>query len=267
MRIWQSVLSFFGLRLAKSSTYSFLVEELNKFEEAKNEIKFMIAILHSDYSSDAKVEALGLRAKSKSQMYQDLIVLLETGFKKSGYFVEFGATDGVTLSNTFLLEKNYGWTGILAEPGKTWIEDLRKNRDCGISDYCVWSSSGEQLMFNDTLSPELSTLDQFSSYDALRTARTYGRKYTVNTVSLEDLLLKFDAPLYIDVLSIDTEGSEFAILSSFNFDKYEFGLIMCEHNFSPQREQIYDLLISKGYERFFQEISQQDDWYVRRRTT
>src|ERR1017187_1984592 len=51
---------------------------------------------------------------SKSQLRQDLMVLSELDFKRGGYFVEFGATNGVTLSNTYLLEKEYGWTGILA---------------------------------------------------------------------------------------------------------------------------------------------------------
>ncbi|MEA2989895.1 MAG: hypothetical protein QOG83_2606 [Alphaproteobacteria bacterium] len=43
-------------------------------------------------------------------------MLHETGRKTSGYFVEFGATDGSNLSNTYLLERDFGWHGILAEP-------------------------------------------------------------------------------------------------------------------------------------------------------
>ena len=53
---------------------------------------------------------------SKSQICQDIWVRPETAGKREGFFVEFGATDGISLSNTFLLEQNYGWTGILAEP-------------------------------------------------------------------------------------------------------------------------------------------------------
>jgi FkbM family methyltransferase len=265
MKILNKMLSYFGIRLTKSSTYSYLIEELNSFSIAKNESKFINSVLNSSYASDAIVEALRIRSKSKAQLNQDLIVLLETDFKKAGYFVEFGATNGISLSNSFLLEKEFGWQGILAEPGKTWINDLRLNRNCNISDKCVWSTSGEILQFNETELRELSTIDIFSLSDSLGTARTNGVKYLVETISLLDLLQEHNAPSYIDLLSIDTEGSEFEILSSFNFEKYEFGLIMCEHNFTPQREEIYELLTSKGYQRIFQEISYQDDWYSKRK--
>ena len=53
---------------------------------------------------------------TNSQCFQDLWVLYETKTKKNGFYVEFGATNGLTISNSLLLEKNFGWTGILAEP-------------------------------------------------------------------------------------------------------------------------------------------------------
>ena len=65
--------------------------------------------------------------KCKSQLGQEIFALIENDFKRDGFFVEFGATNGLELSNTHLLEKEFGWTGILAEPAKTWHEDLYKN--------------------------------------------------------------------------------------------------------------------------------------------
>jgi hypothetical protein len=77
------------------------------------------------------------------------------------------------------------------------------------------------------------------------------------------MLGKYNAPKTIEYLSIDTEGSEYEILSGFNFSKYDFRVITCEHNFSPQREKISSLLTEKGYLRLFERISDFDDWYVR----
>jgi FkbM family methyltransferase len=203
-----------------------------------------------------------LTAKSKAQLGQDMFVLAELGFKKDGYFVEFGATNGIDLSNTYLLEKEMGWTGILAEPAWVWQDALKANRNCHISFDCVWSKSHELLPFNQASAAELSTIDTFSSVDEHAQARKTGDKYEVYTCSLLDLLKKYDAPKEIDYLSIDTEGSEFDILSAFDFDAYKIKVITCEHNFTPMREEIYKLLTSKGYTRKHTEFSRFDDWYV-----
>jgi len=86
--------------------------------------------------------------------------------------------------------------------------------------------------------------------------------YDVTTLSLVDMLDKYNAPKHIDYLSIDTEGSEFDILSAFDWDKYKIDVITCEHNFTAYRQKIYDLLIDKGYERVLPELSKFDDWYI-----
>jgi FkbM family methyltransferase len=203
-----------------------------------------------------------LDAKSKSQIGQDMFVLAELHFKRDGYFVEFGAANGMDLSNTYMLEKELGWTGIVAEPAMIWRDDLIANRSCKISFDCVWTKSDELLEFNEVSAPELSTINAFSEADGHHQTRQEGKKYNVYTVSLVDLLKQFNAPKEIDYLSIDTEGSEFEILSAFDFDAYKIKVITCEHNFSPMRDKIMDLLYSKGYIRKYQELSQFDDWYV-----
>ncbi len=71
----------------------------------------------------------------------------------------------------------------------------------------------------------------------------------VKTISFNDLLEKYKAPLFIDYLSLDTEGSELEILQSVNLQKYTFGLIDVEHNYvEPRRTYIRQLLISNGYD-------------------
>src|SRR5262249_12101999 len=69
---------------------------------------------------------------------QDLWVLHETRHKIDGYFVEFGAADGASGSNTLLLERDFDWRGILAEPNPVWHDDLKRNRKAAIDTRCVF---------------------------------------------------------------------------------------------------------------------------------
>ena len=199
---------------------------------------------------------------SRSQLGQDLIALALSGLKEGGFFVEFGATNGKDLSNTYILEKSFGWNGILVEPAKSWHRELRSNRDCTIETDCVWTESNVRLLFNEVPSLELSTIDLFSESDMHFDARKLGNKYYVNTISLNDLLARHNAPRIIDYFSIDTEGSEFEILKSFNYERHQFNFISCEHNFTDSRTHIYELLSAQGYTRILQNISKFDDWYV-----
>jgi FkbM family methyltransferase len=203
--------------------------------------------------------------KSRSQLRQDVFVLAELDFKKNGFFVEFGATNGVDLSNTYLLENEFQWRGILAEPARCWHDALRKNRSATVETRCVWSASGAMLKFNEVALPELSTIDSLSSADFHREKRKAGRTYAVETISLNDLLAAHGAPPVVDYLSIDTEGSELEILRSFDFSRHSFSIITAEHNYTPQREEIASLLTRQGYIRKYQDLSEFDDWYVKAR--
>lgn len=215
------------------------------------------------FGGEHTVPLLGYLDSSKAQLSQDLFVLSQVGMKTGGFFVEFGATDGVTLSNTYLLESEFQWNGILAEPAAYWHGALKSSRKCVIETNCVWRKSDEVLTFNEVSSvKELSTIQSYSSADFHAEARKKRRCYTVKTISLSDLLDKSAAPKVIDYLSIDTEGSEYEILSAFNFEKYQFRVITCEHNFAPQRDLILALLSRHGYQRKFEQCSEFDDWYV-----
>lgn len=198
--------------------------------------------------------------KSHAQLFQDLLVLFLLKEKQGGYFVEFGAADGIFLSNSALLEKEYGWNGIVAEPSARWDLALRRNRRCAVDLRCVWKTSGEKLRFSETHNAEFSTISNFKSVDDHD--RRNSREYEVETVSLNDLLSQHGAPSEIDYLSIDTEGSEMSILQELDFSKWSFKIITVEHNFQKQRASLHALLSSRNYIRVFETISSFDDWYV-----
>lgn len=205
-------------------------------------------------------------SESRSQILQDLWVLHMLGEKRGGYFVEFGACDGKMLSNTLLLERNYGWRGILAEPNPAWHEGLRRNRACGISEKCVYARTGEKLEFAGVSAmPELSRIMDIAPDDVHERNgnRAAAEVFQVETVSLLDLLREFNAPEVIDYLSIDTEGSEYEILAAFDFDAFRFRTITVEHaGEKRKRDMIHELLEARGYRRWHKDLSRWDDWYV-----
>lgn len=200
--------------------------------------------------------------ESKAQLRQDLFALAMLGFKKNGFFVEFGATDGVGLSNSWLLEKHFEWDGILAEPGRKWQNALKQNRTCSITSQCVWTESGEELKFHDADLPELSTIADLSKNDMHAKSRQAGTDYLVSTISLHDLLTECKAPRTIDYMSVDTEGSELSILTAFPFDQWQISIITVEHNYTDDREKLRNLLEANGYTAVFPNLSEFDDWYL-----
>ena len=152
--------------------------------------------------------------------------------------------------------------GLLCEPARVWQKELRNLRKCSVDFRCVYSRSGESLSFTEAEDPELGTLTQFRGVDSHSSSRLSGENYLVETISLNALLDFHQAPRFIDYLSIDTEGSEFEILKYLDFEKYSFGVITVEHNFTPNRKLIYNLLTNRGYMRVLREVSEQDDWYI-----
>jgi FkbM family methyltransferase len=223
-------------------------------------------ILSGRYEQDLHLRYLvalvEYRKESKSQLGQDLFALAANPGVASGYFVEFGATNGLDLSNTWLLETKLGWKGILAEPNPAWHAELSANRSCSVDTRCVYSQSGQTLRFAATQLKELGSLQQFVAEDHHAQRRKAHEDIGVQSITLADLMEVYDAPRHINYLSLDTEGSEWEILRVFDFDRYRFGAITVEHNFSVQREPIHGLLQAAGYRRVMTPISQWDDWYV-----
>ena len=223
------------------------------------EVEFALKLLGSHHLDQFRA----VQAGSKSQMRQDIFVLSTLGFKRDGFFVDFGATDGVHWNNSYLMETEFGWRGICAEPARCWHERLSANRTARIVKKCVWTKSGELLDFDETAAPEISTISSFAGFDYMSDHRKIKKTYKVETVSLNDMLSDSDAPHLMDYLSIDTEGSELEILKGLDHERYSFRVITCEHNYTSLREEIIEFLETKGYVRRFPELSLYDDWFVK----
>ena len=252
-----------------SARIKVLESELNLLNHELSIAQQRQMVLRSTPGSELMLDKVGsshwreeLARRSVSQLGQDLWILEMTEYKRGGFFVEFGATDGVLLSNTYLLEREFAWTGLCAEPNQKMFGQLQRNRRCIVSDACIAGESGHDVEF--IFASVFGGIAKYCSGDqhgerraAYATAGHIGR---VTTVSLDDFLRRHCAPFDIDYLSIDTEGSELEILAKFPFERWNIRFITVEHNYTPQRQAIFDLLRRHGYQRSEHEW---DDWYSR----
>jgi FkbM family methyltransferase len=177
--------------------------------------------------------------KSYSQLKQDLWVLDKLNQKRNGIFIEVGANNGVHLSNTYLLEKDFGWTGVLVECDPNSIPSLRENRPNSIIiKKACYSESNINLPFKSDNDSTLSVLS--SSGDTF-----------VQSISLNDICGHITE---IDYISLDIEGFELNALSTFDFNKYNVKCWTIEHNLNPNNQasvnnyfSICSILLNNNY--------------------
>lgn len=189
-----------------------------------------------------------------SQIGQDAWVIER--ISEPGYFVDIGATDGITNNNTYALEGR-GWSGICVEPNLDCYTKLKNNRNCIISTAAIYPIGGKDLEL--IVAGEYSTLYEYADSDHHYTKRQHGFRQRVVTMTLDELLKLHKAPKKIDYLSLDVEGAELDILKNFSWN-YEIRLITVEHNNGRNKDPLADLLEGMGYKRA-PEDSLWDHWY------
>lgn len=190
------------------------------------------------------------------ELGQDVFVIDTLKNKRCGYFVEFGAMNGRDYSNTYVLEKEFDWTGIVCEPNPRFHDEIAVNRSCIIDNRAVFSTTG-------TIQEFVCRGHGYSSL-VIDGNREGGDLISVVTISLNDLLESHDSPRNIDYISMDTEGSELEILKTFDFQKWHVSIWTIEHNHHAQRRQeILDIMSKNNYVRVQAEKSRYDDWYVK----
>jgi len=207
---------------------------------------------------------------SHAQFFQDSWAMYAHKNDFYPFFVEFGAGDGILNSNTRILQNKYGWEGILAEANPVWHDQLvkRASTEVDVCTKCVYTESDKKLTFKSTLDPELGTISGYESTDEHASRRENATEFEVETISLYDMLSLYKAPMNISYMSIDTEGSEYDILSAFfktNNNEYTVNSFSIEHNYIQEtREKIRVMMEEQGYQRKFEAISFCDDFYVRK---
>ena len=225
-------------------------------------ISLKIWIFYSDTKCFIKLclyKYAKIRIKSLSDRDQDrwVVELFHSKNKniksnKKNFFLEIGASDGFYNSNTFILEKYYNWTGILVEPNPEQYKKLKKNRSSSssiLSNDLIWSKKEKINFFKDG---DLSKVIFNKSGDALKNEQDYLK---LNAISLEELLIKYNAPKIIDFFSLDVEESEEEVLIPC-LKKYIFLSLTIER----PSQLLNSHLFSNDY--FFVKNSLYDSFYV-----
>ena len=196
---------------------------------------------------------LSNKKKSFSQIFQDLFVIYHLN-KKNGTFIEIGAGDGIFLSNSLFLEKNYNWSGILCEPNPSQWQSIKKSRSAKLIRKIIHNKCNKKIKFyinknSNYLSSIIKKKDNVTVLNETLCLNHLFKKNKINS---------------LDYCSIDTEGNEIQIIENFNFKKYKVNFFSIEHNFDKKkREKIFSIMKKNNYIRIYKYLSYMDDWYLK----
>ena len=161
--------------------------------------------------------------------------------KENGFFIELGANDGLTQSNTAFFEFTRNWKGILIEPSIVGYESCIKNRPNSkvYNCCCVSNNYNENYIEGDFNGHPMSSVNGNRLYN--------NNLVKANVKTLEQILDEnINKNDVIDFLSLDVEGYEFNVIEGLNIDKYRPKCMLIEI-YNTDYDKIYNYLISKNY--------------------
>ncbi len=185
----------------------------------------------------------------------------------NGYFVELGANDGVTQSNSLYFEKYRNWRGLLVEPAPQNYLKCRQNRSVLDSIYCAACVSFDypqefvRIAYSNLMSTPVSLESDIQDPRAHAQLgdRFLGNGETVFEFgavarTLNSLLLEAESPSVIDFLSLDVEGAELEVLKGVDHQAFRFKYLLVECRNFPR---LSSYLTLHGY-RFVEPLSSHD---------
>jgi FkbM family methyltransferase len=172
-----------------------------------------------------------------------------------GFFVELGANDGISQSNTLHFERYKNWKGILIEPIKFKYDrcvNIRSKKNIFFNCACVskdYSKKRINLIYSDLRSVTIDSNNlvvptQHINSDDLNIYQTH-KEYSVEARTLNSLFIESECPKIMDFLSLDTEGYEIEILKGIDFKEYRFKYMLIE---SRDIEVLDNFLKKKSYQ-------------------
>jgi FkbM family methyltransferase len=253
----RSIFKLFGLGLVKNSDLSNIRSRIIEYGNLRVKLKFYLdSVSQSALGSVVSVEDLINHSKSESG--QDLFALIANNFSGNKVFVEIGAFDGVTYSNSYILEKRFNWSGILVECIPRNFSQIERARGCVSIFGAVSNQDVQTIKVNETPAPNLSSLIRKDT-----NIRWHGISHLVPNYSLDDILQMGEAMGGIGFLSVDIEGAEYLVFESCNLSRYSIKAICVEHNFRPESQDLKKLIELQGYRSVYEEFAGNDFWFIR----
>lgn len=175
----------------------------------------------------------------KSQFNQDIVLYYKYFYNISdGFFFEIGAYDGITISNTYLFEKNLNWKGILVEGGSRNCKKLIANS---------YKRSKSTIICSPIC---LSQYIYYNEADVTGSIIKYGNnKKRIRCNTLKNITSSLNIK-HIDLFSLDVEGSELEVLQTFDFNvTVSYWLIEWAHLSDLTKNNIINLMNRNSYKR------------------
>lgn len=169
-----------------------------------------------------------------SQEMEDRWINENLELPENGVFLDIGACYPRTISNTAFFEIHKKWTGLAIEPDPVYYAALQRERTCILENVAIHPTEKE-MWFSPRSNLELNKKDNSIKVDCER---------------LDTLLKKHNID-HIDLISIDVEGFESLVWSSFNWLDYKPKVIITEHT---EMGQFND--------SFTKELLQNSDYYL-----
>jgi len=162
-----------------------------------------------------------------------------------------------------MLEVEYGWCGICVEPNDALYAQLVSNRRCICLNCCLYDRDGEvefleaaEVYGGIVTHYDPNHFEFVRRFLAEKTASASAHTSAIAVApvvkparTIQSVLREYGAPPVIDYWSLDTEGSELAILRTFPFNEYRVRFLTVEHNHAPARADIAAFLADHGFER------------------
>mgnify|MGYP000267994098 FL=1 len=198
---------------------------------------------------------------SINDLDKQISILLPDLLNSKTFYIEVGANDGITQSNTFFLEKKYKAKGMLIEASPSLYEKCfiyRSKRNI-IENYALVSPNYKKefvkLIFGNLFTTQINPK---KGYEEHAEKGVIGKLPIRKLLGLpKDQVYNFFAPAItlssliekhriknIDLLSLDVEGNELAILEGCSLEKGHIKNILVE---TSDYKTINDYLINSGY--------------------